>query len=261
MGGNYFSEEVLKVIFQIINKVRDLSLSHLTLLDVPDGIPNHVTHLNLSLNHISNLSIQLLPHHLIALDISRNKFRGLEEHVIQRLLDIKEVDLSQNSWSCDVCNISPLMFNINRSIAFQSLTCASPKLLKGRLISSLSYEEVKPCVPDFEDERSDSTMGNKLSLFIGGASILAFLLFCVAFVVFSCVRRHARSHQVDEKEKRIEEKETVLENPTVIFGSKGDITFKFPLDLTERKLSVSTIDEIKKDTQLNSLPNGTGALK
>ncbi|KAK9872306.1 hypothetical protein WA026_017111 [Henosepilachna vigintioctopunctata] len=66
-----------------------------------------------------------------------------------------------------------------------------------------------------------------------------------------------RTLNLREQEKRERERTNVsLSDPVAIF-SKDNITFKFPLDLTENKVGVCTIDDIKRHAQTANVPNGT----
>ncbi|XP_017779573.1 PREDICTED: leucine-rich repeat-containing protein 15-like [Nicrophorus vespilloides] len=257
ISGNLFGLPVIRTALQIASKVNDLGLADMKIAEIPAGLlPDHIQRLNLSGNYLSNVSLQMLPLQLVALDISRNKLRGLKEHVIMRLEELEEVRLENNSWSCDLCHISPMLFRANQSRVLKGVKCATPASLKGRLLSSLSYEEVKVCDEGRSSQSEFATfVKNKLALIIGGSGLLLFLIFCILFVVISCIRRHS----MHNRNQVIKDKEDIrLDTAAAIFvGSKNEITFKFPLDLTERKVSVSTIDEMKKDT-LRTLPNGTG---
>lgn len=261
ISGNAFSLPVLADIFHVAIKVRELEIADMELKEIPDGLPANLLKLNVSGNSLQNISTQYLPKTLKSLDLSRNKFKGLDENVIQKFSELTEVHLINNSWNCDLCHITSILFRVNKSEAFYNLKCASPQTLKGRLLTSLNLEDISTCNKEADAESGDlaSKIKNKLGLIIGAGCLFLFLVFCITFVVYSCMRRHANRAQIEEKEKRYIRKEG-LENATVIFDNKDEITFKFPLDLTERKLSVSTIDEMKKETHLNSLPNGTATV-
>lgn len=277
LSGNNFQMSVLRIVFHVLNQLNDLSISDMKLRYIPNGLPENLLRLNVSGNDIKNLTN--LPKKLIALDISRNKLYKInDENMFERLEKYDALNLTNNTWNCKLCNIEKMYMRVNFSDKFANIRCTTPDKLNGKLLRKLKYENIPACT-NHKDNLNGTNKG--ISLIIGGTSILLFLIFSLTFVIYSCIKRHAtnRRYQIelDKKEKRCMSdgtsvaagglvvvdgrcilSENVSENPQVIFGAKGEINFKFPLDLTERKLSVSTIDEIKKDTQLHTLPNGTG---
>ncbi|KAF5294193.1 hypothetical protein FQR65_LT10904 [Abscondita terminalis] len=259
VSGNQFSEEMLRVILQTTIKLQHFEIADMGITELSQGLfPDNLKALNLSGNNLTELEVKVLPQQLVDLDISRNKFRGLDEHVVLMLEHLNHLSIHSNPWSCDLCNVNEVITRLNKSIFLQNATCASPVRLKGLAIELLKREEISECNDNEDFERGDLFIfvEDNLVLLIGGVSLFLFLVACITFVVYSCLQR--RVNHVDREQKRNVEREAVFENPSAIFGDKPEISFKFSLDLTERKVSVSTIDEIKKDTQLYSLPNGTG---
>lgn len=259
VSGNHFSTEILRVVLHTTIKLRELGVADMGISELPSGLlPDHLKALNLSGNNLTALGVQVIPHQLVDLDISRNKFRGLDERVVLRFEQLQHLKLQGNPWSCDLCHMKPMIQRMNRSSAFENVTCVSPSRLKGLTLKFLKITDVTDCNDEDDLEKEDLFIfvEENLVLLIGGVGLFLFLVACITFVVCSCLRR--RVNNVVQEEKRDVEREAVFENPAAIFGDKGEISFKFPLDLTERKVSVSTIDEIKKDTQLHTLPNGTG---
>ncbi|KAK4880191.1 hypothetical protein RN001_008337 [Aquatica leii] len=259
VSGNKFSDETLRVIQQTTIKLQHLEVADMGITELSQGLfSDNLRALNLSGNNLTSLEVKALPHQLVDLDISRNKFRGLDEHVVLRLENLNYLSLDNNPWTCDLCNINEIITRLNKSVYFKNSTCASPARLRGRAINLLKREDMSECVESEDFERGDLFIfvEDNLVLLIGGVSLFLFLVACITFVVYSCLQR--RVHHIDREQKRNVEREAVFENPSAIFGDKPEISFKFSLDLTERKVSVSTIDEMKKDTQLYSLPNGTG---
>ncbi|RZC34762.1 LRR 8 and/or Shisa domain containing protein, partial [Asbolus verrucosus] len=255
ISGNAFGVNVIKNILQTVHNVHDLEIAKMKLRSIPKGfIPDRIRKLNISRNNLTEISVESLPKQLLELDLSYNKLTELDERLIFRLEDMRHVSLTGNVWSCTVCHLGTALLRVNRSSLFRNLTCASPRYLRGRSFSSLRLEELTGCKNLEDDDEDASLSDNKLSLAVGITSLIVFLIVCIIFVVCSCMRRRARN-SMQEQKRLAERRENSLDNPTAIFA-KGEISFKFPLDLTERKVSVSTIDEIKKDTQ--TLPNGTG---
>lgn len=257
ISGNRFPVSVVKLIVQMVHKIRDLQIADSKLDDIPIGfLPPNVIRLNVSGNNLTNLSAQVLPHQLILLDLSRNQFRGLSERLLSKLERIHEVRLDNNSWSCDVCHVSHIITWLNKTNNTHDLFCASPGKLKGRRIDSLKLDQLPSCDKKTDDLNFMLKVKNNIGLVIGGIATGVFLISCIIFVVCSCIRRHRNARMV-QKDKRRSSAE-VVEEAAAVFGSKGEISFKFALDLTERQVSVSTIDNMKKETQLHTLPNGTG---
>lgn len=259
LSGNYLSTEILTAILQTTIKLHRLDVADMDISDLPYGIfHDQLKALNLSGNNLTSLRVHVLPPQLVELDISRNKFRGLNERVLLRFEHLQDLRLQRNPWSCDLCHIQPMFLRLNKSDVYQNTTCASPPRLKGLTLKYLKKSDIKDCMNEEDLGKQNLFMffQNHLSILIGSICLFLFLVACITFVVYSCLQR--RVNIVVQEEKRNSEREAVFENPTAIFGDKDEISFKFSLDLTERKVSISTIDEIKRDTQLHTLPNGTG---
>ncbi|XP_065163572.1 toll-like receptor Tollo isoform X2 [Atheta coriaria] len=266
ISGNNFGISVIRLALQVTPHVTDLAIADLKLKDLPKNvIPSHVQHLNLSGNYLSNLSDSALPEQLLSLDLRGNPFRGLDDQLILRLEHVHTLHLDNITWTCELCHISPMLFRVNTSVFLANITCMYPMTLRGVSLASLNFEDIKQCGEEVDPNVSELShfVKNKLGLIMGASGLLIFLVICVLFVVISCVKRHA-THNADIKEKEVRTREIRMDSTaTAIFvgggpGGKNEISFKFPLDLTERKLSVSTIDEMKKETMINSIPNGTG---
>lgn len=255
ISGNKFTWSLMKPIFQTLNRIWHLEIAQMKLRSIPERfLPDRIKNLNVSWNNITTISVQAFPRHLQQIDLSHNELKGLNDSVIIKLETLRHVNISGNPWTCSLCHITSVLFRVNKTDLFKNLTCASPRNLKGLKVSALRLEDVPTCKSKNDDE--DSSSGdNKLSLLIGLICIVILAILSIIFVVCSCVRRHARNLARQQK-RAAEEAENSLRSATAIF-CKGEISFKFPLDLTERKMSVSTIDEIKRDSQ-QGLPNGTG---
>ncbi|KAJ8968719.1 hypothetical protein NQ317_019860 [Molorchus minor] len=246
----------LRHVADTLQRVWHLEVAHVKLKYIPDRFfPDRIKKLNVSFNNLTSFSVQTIPRQLQELDISNNQLQGLNDSVIIKLETLKFVNLSGNPWSCSLCHITSILFRVNKTDLFKNFTCASPKNLQGKQLTSLRLEDVTTCNSKHKEDDS-SFSNNKLGLIIGLVCIVIFGICSIVFVVCSCVRRHSRN--LERQRKRVAENAgNSLGTATAIF-CKEEISFKFPLDLTERKMSVSTIDEIKRDSQ-QSLPNGTGA--
>ncbi|XP_030753833.1 LOW QUALITY PROTEIN: insulin-like growth factor-binding protein complex acid labile subunit [Sitophilus oryzae] len=238
LSGNNLKQEFIKSIVGVLGKVRDLSLAHMKLASVSSGFfPDRIRNLNLSGNNFSEVTVDMFPRQLFSLDLSKNEIKGLNDSVVSFLEYIKRVDITDNPWTCTWCYITDLFFRVNDTNLFQNATCAFPSVLKGKRLTKLNSDEIPSC-----------------GLLIGLVCIVTFAVFSVVFVC-SCVKRH---HRNGERAKRAAEcQENNVEHlQTAAIFSKSEISFQFPLDLTERKLSVSTIAEIKKDER-QGMSNGT----
>ncbi|XP_023025152.2 uncharacterized protein [Leptinotarsa decemlineata] len=256
ISGNNFTLSLIKVILQTLYRVWHLEIAHMKLEVLPDRfIPDRITKLNVSRNNLSSLSALTFPRQILELDLSYNKLQGLNDSIVQRLESMKVVNLTGNPWSCRLCHITSILFRINKTRVFNSAVCASPSVLIGKKLSSLRLEDVTTCDPKGGSDPKLSK--HKISLLVGLICIVVLATFSTIFVVISCMKRHSRNVEAQHK-RAVERAENSLESATAIF-CKGELSFKFPLDLTERRMSVSTIDDIKKDphSEQQSLRNGT----
>lgn len=254
LSGNYFKWNLLKSMLENLTRLWHLEIAQMKFTSLPQYVlPEKIKHLNISWNNITTLNVQTFPVNLQEIDLSHNELKGLNDSVIVKLKTLKYVNLSGNPWSCTFCHITSMLFHMNKTDLFKNLTCASPRTLKGLKLSAIRLEDLTTCNSKYGDDESPGDI--KLGLIVGIVSFAILTVLSVVFVVWSCVRRHSRNRA--RQQKRVaEEAENSLRSATAIF-CKDEISFKFPLDLTQRKMSVSTIDEIKRDSQ-QGLPNGTG---
>ncbi|CAG9825517.1 unnamed protein product [Phaedon cochleariae] len=253
ISGNNFTLALLKIILQTLYRVWHLEMAHIKLKALPERfIPDRIKKLNVSWNELSSISVQAFPRQLIELDISNNELKGLNDSVIQKLETLKFVNLSGNPWTCTLCHITPILLHVNKTNLFKQSVCASPTSSSGKKLSELSVKEVKACGGSSDSDKKIPS--DKLTLLVGLLCIVVLGVLSVIFVVVSCVKMHAGNAERRHK-RAVERAENNLDNATAIF-SKGELSFKFPLDLTERRMSVSTIDEIKKDPQ-QEMSNGS----
>lgn len=257
ISGNDFDASVTEMLLEVTHNVIDVGLADLEITDLPVGfLPEHLKQLNLSGNNLTVVRAETLPPQLVELDLSRNRIGGLEETVVAKLERMKRVTLEGNPWQCDRMHVGALLrrwANVSFAGGNNNLTCASPTALRGMLLSDLLLDEL-----DYfqDDDGGGSVLLNNFALLLGIGSLFAFLVLSL----FVTVLRKKRAHnaQLEEEKRRSTEEREMMENPTALFN-KGEISFKFALDLTERKVSVSTIDGIKRETRLQTtMPNGTG---
>ncbi|XP_044750609.1 leucine-rich repeat-containing protein 15-like isoform X2 [Coccinella septempunctata] len=258
MSGNNFNLLVIRDVLQTLYKVNELHIAKMGIRELPEHfLPHTIRKLNISCNNFTELTIEMLPKQINELDISHNKLKGLSDRVIAKLDTLKSVNLSSNPWSCDLCHITPILLRVNRTNLFKNSICDSPKYLKGSTLTILQLADLTSCKnSESGNENKQSVLGTNIStLLVGVMCFLVLLSFSVIYVVYSCMRR--RTLNMREIEKREREREIAsLSDPVAVF-SKDNITFKFPLDLTDNKVSVCTIDDIKRHSQTSCIPNGT----
>lgn len=282
LSGNTVPLSEVKYVLQVIQKLRELSLADMGITDLPLGLfvyHEHLRFLNLSGNNFVHFPAQILSPipKLHEIDLSRNRFRGLDERLILRLEAVKTVHLQENPWICDLCHMRYMLNYMNKSTvgaSFRELTCASPYSLQGRSLGSLSRSSLLWCTS------SDGGIGyvesgggivstnflaehSRFGLLAAGAAVLLLLLTGAALLAGIAYSRHHAAHYYTHEEQRGPEHEAIFENPTAILGENGDIKYKIvPLDIAnpppkKKKVSISTIDAITKDPELHSLTNGT----
>jgi hypothetical protein len=94
----------------------------------------------------------------------------------------------------------------------------------------------------------------QLGLIAAGTSVSLLLLTVVGILgVLLYSRRHAAKYYTHE-DKLAMDGDSIFDNHSPLFCDERELSFKFPLEGGERKLSVSTIDEIKKE---HAITNGT----
>ncbi|XP_066260074.1 carboxypeptidase N subunit 2-like [Euwallacea similis] len=254
ISGNNIKLEGIKTVVDAVYNVVDLSVANMKILDFPTNFfPDRLKSLNLSGNNLTELFPEMLPKQLENLDLSNNKLKGLNQSAVLHLESLTSADLRGNPWTCELCHITDMFFRVNKSNLFTNLTCAFPSVLNGKPLAKLNLEEIPPCGgTEYTEEDFEET--SRRGLFIGLVCILTLGVSSVTFVIYSCVKRHRDN--AAQREKRTSEscQENNIAHATVF--SKSQISFQFPLDLTERKLSVSTIDEIKKEDR-QGMSNGS----
>lgn len=274
LSGNNLAIGELKYVLQVVTKVQELGLADMNLSDLPLGLlvyQENLLKLNLSHNHFVHFPIQVLSPtpKLSEIDLSSNRFRGLDEKVIMRLETIPIVYLHNNSWTCDLCHIKGMVSWHHQmpSTLLKHLHCIAPANLKGRSIASIKHEELDWCTARYGYNNNDSEDGitgmshnflsedGRLGLIAAGATTMLLVITGVVLTIAMCYSKRQAANYYTNEEKRGPENEKIFENPTAILGENGEISFKFPLDISQtkslhhKKVSISTIDEMKKDPQ------------
>lgn len=259
LSGNSISSESLKLLLNDAKSLSDLQLTDMGLMSLTDNfIPKKVVILNLSGNHLTFLPVNALPSNLKDLDISRNHFRGLDEETVQRIEKVARLKLDHNPWSCDLCHIVPLLERANRSSAIHDIKCATPYSNRGRVLGTVQKKQLNWCsAPSFTSSDANFFLNSddgRIGIIAAGASVI--LLFLTVLAILAALfysKRHAANYYTHEDKRAPSEVDGIVDN-SPLFGEDRELSFKFPLDLNEKKITIATIDEIKKD---HALTNGT----
>lgn len=259
LNGNRFKLEALTVLTNM-SVLRDLRLSGCEFTDIyADIFPPALSVLDLSGNHLSVLSKEVLPPYLQALDISHNRFRGLSEDVLLFLDNTPTLKFENNLWSCDLCYIVPLLDRVNKSVIFREIVCASPYIVKGKKLEMIRKNELTWCTtPSYSVSDANFFLigeDGKVGIIAAGTSVLLLVLTVFAIIGALCYsRRHAARYYTHE-DKLAREGESIFDdhNQSPLFCD-GELNFKFPLDSGDKKISIATIDELKKE---QTITNGT----
>ncbi|KAJ8930569.1 hypothetical protein NQ314_016616 [Rhamnusium bicolor] len=258
LSGNHIKMHTLKELLHLEN-LRELHLVECGIADIPYEIfPLTLSILDLGGNHLSSLKRELLPSNLIELDISKNRYRGLDENVLTLLDNVPKLKLENNLWSCDLCHIVPLLERVNRSGIFREIVCISPFTVKGKKLEMIRKNELTWCTsPSYTASDANFFLigeDGKVGIIAAGTSICLLLLTVLAIIGALCYsKRHAAKYYTHE-DKLAMEGESIFDNNHSPLFCDGELSFKFPLDAGEKKMSISTIDEIKKE---HTITNGT----
>ncbi|XP_017773954.1 PREDICTED: toll-like receptor 6 [Nicrophorus vespilloides] len=257
LSGNKLRADDIKELLAEMSVLKDLQMAEMALGALDEGvIPETVAVLNLGGNQLPYLAAYVLPRDLKDLDLSRNVFRGLQDDVVKKVENVR-CKLDNNPWSCDLCHITHMLASVNRSRDFYSVRCSLPYHHRNKILGTLDRDELSWCnAQSYSSEGANlylSRDDGRLGIIAAAASLLLLLL--TALAVLAAVfytRRHAARYYTHE-ERRLDEKEAIFENQSPLFGE--ELSFKFPLDPIDRKISIATIDEIKKEQR--AVSNGT----
>nr|XP_023022216.1 chondroadherin-like [Leptinotarsa decemlineata] len=258
LSGNHFKLKTLDELLTL-TALREVRLSDCGLADIPFGIfPSSLRSLDLSGNHLSALAKAVLPTDLNELDLSNNRFRGLDEDLLTLIDSTPNVQLDNNLWSCDLCHIVPLLERVNRSVLFSEIICAAPYTVKGKKLGTIQRNELTWCTsPGYTASDANFFLigeDGKVGIIAAGTSVFLLVLTVLAIIGALCYsKRHAAKYYTHE-DKIAVEGESIFDNNHSPLFCDGELSFKFPLDAGEKKISIATIDEIKKE---HTITNGT----
>lgn len=269
ISGNKIPVTDIKDVLHTIGHIRHVELAYMKFSEIPPDMFNNpkLQYLNLAGNNLSTIPIEIfksLPN-LIELDLTRNQFTGFSERIMTKLERIPIIHLQHNPWGCDLCNIVPMLHRLNKTVGknFKSLKCASPRSLAERTLSTLHESDLKWCgEPDELDEENTLTNifkkhGLVIIIVVTSLGVLVILVGTIAIVRVCCFKRTTPNFYFEEDKRHSSQnqtQETVIDAATTVFGQNGEISFKFPLEMAEMKMSVSTID-VKKESN-KAVPNG-----
>lgn len=259
LSGNHLGTDILRKILKGLDALLELHLADVGLAILPSKIiPNSVAILDISGNHLSSLSASSLPNDLQDLNLSKNRFKGLTEDVVQKIENLKHLRLEYNPWSCDLCHITPLLERTNRSKPIHDIKCMSPYTAGGKTLGKFKHTDLTWCnTPTYESGDANYFLTNEengIGLIAAGGSVLLLFLTVIGIIAVLCYsRRHAAKYYTHE-DKLAGERDSIFENNSPLFGDDRELCFKFPLGGEEKRISISTIDEIKKE---HAIANGT----
>ncbi|KAL1490371.1 hypothetical protein ABEB36_013080 [Hypothenemus hampei] len=261
LSGNQLKTHTLKELGQL-QALKELKLSGCGIteydLDIKKNItfPKNLESLDLSANHISVMNTEFLPAKLKSLDIAKNRLRGIDEYNLQRLDHLKSLNLQGNPWSCDLCYIVPLLERANRSATFSDILCVSPYTVRGKSLGMLEKGDLTWCTAasystgdaDYFLVSSDGNIG----IIAASMSVCLLILTILAIIGTLCYsRRHAARYYTHEDKLAIEGENIVDNNHSPLFCD-GELSFKFPLDNDSKKITISTIEDIKKEHSITT---------
>lgn len=203
----------------------------------------HLTHLNLSGNHLVHLdplvlaALPLLQH----LDLSSNLLTSLEAEVLEEVTlhpALILLYLQGNPWACTSCHLAPLAAWLQSSLMYWGacfppsspsslcLRCSSPPSLASTPISSLA--PLPSCSssslpPDYMQASSSSL--SSVGQYLGVALLAAVSL--IASLIVLAKYRHYGVYRTGEEEDR---EVAVLTDPVQVLGTNSEsyISLHYP---------------------------------
>lgn len=257
ISGNNIAVSELKYVLQSVAKLKELSLSDMSITDIPLGIFVYVENLrflNLSGNNMMHFPAQVLAPipKLSGFDISRNQFRGLDERLMVRLETVPVLHLHSNPWTCDLCHIVPMITRVNRSQYLKEVVCTLPYGLAGKTLGSLTENSLGWCGSGLgyrEDVFSGLSLAHQsqIGIIAAGVAVAIVLISAAAIIATVIYSRHHTAYYYTNEEKRGPEHDAIFENHAAVLDDSNK----------PKKVSIATIDEITKDPDLQVIANGT----
>ncbi|KAF5274715.1 hypothetical protein FQA39_LY07107 [Lamprigera yunnana] len=257
LSGNHIPIIKLKALLKTVPSLRNLQLNQAGLTNIPlDLLPDKLSVLGLSGNFLTFIIPEAIPATLLELDLTKNLFSGLSDGFLQRIEYVIRLSLDRNPWACNLCHIVPMLERVNVSNVLRNLKCKYPYRLEGRLLGELQTTDLNWCnAPEFSGDANyflTENNNDKIRIIAATASIVLLLLTGIVMLSAFCyTRRHAAKYYTNE-EKRTGETEAIFDNQSALFGDEKELSFKFPMDYSQKKITIATIDEeLKKEPIIN----------
>lgn len=261
ISGNNIQLPDVKYVLDKLVKLRALSVADMNYTDLPKGLFKmnpQLKFLNLSGNNLQDIHNLLYQSNLkmTDLDLSRNKFKGFDEKMSNRLDTIDNLYLGSNPFICDLCDVGSMVSRVNISDAFKTALCYEPEHLRGRKIGEISFSEFDWCVAGPRDAGIGiGSLTRETS--IGFMFVIALLVLLSSVLVISAclyTRKHAAYYYTHE-EKRASGQAPNTERES-IFSTNGITVIDGLMTKSKKTVTIATIDEITKDPELQILSNG-----
>uniref|UniRef100_A0A8D8Z019 Insulin-like growth factor-binding protein complex acid labile subunit n=1 Tax=Cacopsylla melanoneura TaxID=428564 RepID=A0A8D8Z019_9HEMI len=259
ISGNNIPLPDVKYVLDKLVKLRALSIADMNYTTIPKGLFKmnaHMKFLNLSGNNLQDIHNLLYQSNLklTDLDLSRNKFKGFDEKMSNRLDTIENLYLGSNPFICDLCDVGSMVSRVNISDAFKTALCYEPEHLRDRKIGEISFSEFDWCVAGPRDAGIGiGSLTRETSIGFMFAVVLIVLVSSI-LVISACLytRKHAAYYYTHE------EKRAAAQTPgdrETIFSNNGITVIDGLLTKSKKTVTIATIDEITKDPELQILSN------
>lgn len=204
-SGNNLPLNEIAIVLQILPDLHCVGLANLSLPEIPPNFfiyNEHLVALDVSWNKFTVFPFRLLSKtkFLQRLDISHNRMQSLAEQDLQRLEAIAEINLSKNTWHCDQCSAGMMLVYMSTTVlngSLRQLRCHSPMRLRGVKLADMTFELLEPCPTTHEAQ---------MSVIAGLVLLLVAVLAAVAGAL-CCTRRRAAHYYTNEEKRREHEHE------------------------------------------------------
>lgn len=204
-SGNNLPLNEIAILLQILPSIHGVGLANLSIEELPPNFfiyNEHLVALDLSWNKFTKFPYKLLlkTKFLQRLDLSHNKLQTLDEPDLQRLEAIAQIELSKNTWRCDQCSVSTMLIYMTTTVlngTIRNVKCYSPMRLHGVSFANLSFDRLDPCPSTHEAQMS----------VIAGLILLCVAVLAAVAAALCCTRRRAAHYYTNEEKRREHEHE------------------------------------------------------
>ncbi|CAH0578203.1 unnamed protein product [Chrysodeixis includens] len=204
-SGNNLVLNEIAIVLQILPEIHGVGLANLSLTDIPLNFftyNEHLVALDISWNKFANFPYKLLAKtkFLQRFDISHNKLQTLSELDLQRLEAIAQVNLIKNNWRCDQCAAGTMLVYMTTTVlnsTLRHLKCYSPMRLRGVNFSDMTFDRLDPCPTTHEAQMS----------VIAGLMLVCVAVLAAVAAALCCTRRRAAHYYTNEEKRREHEHE------------------------------------------------------